>query len=53
MEELSSRAEHLIRLRKRQFLTEDEYERRFNELRLDYGLNPLPRRDYRESSTTS
>jgi len=41
MEELVSRAEHLTRLRKRQFLTESEYVRRFNELRQDYGLNPL------------
>jgi hypothetical protein len=45
MEELASRAEHLMRLRKRQFLTEDEYARRLHELRLDYGLNPLPGRE--------
>jgi len=50
MEELAARAEHLMRLRKRQFLTEDEYTRRFNELRLDYGLNPLAGRECRESS---
>ena len=49
MEELTSRAEHLMRLWKRQFLTEGEYARRINDLRLDYGLNPLPCRESRES----
>jgi hypothetical protein len=53
MEELASRAEHLMRLRKRHFLTEDEYARRFDELRLDYGLNPLSSREFRESPTGS
>ena len=43
MEELNSRAEHLIRLRSRKFLTEDEYCRRFDELREEYGLTPLTR----------
>jgi hypothetical protein len=47
MEELASRAEHLMRLRKRQFLTEDEYARRLLELRLDYGLDPLLGRNER------
>ena len=51
MEELASRAEHLMRLRKRQFLTEDEYARRFDELRQDYGLNPLARRECPEGFT--
>ena len=51
MEELASRAEHLMRLRKRQFLTEDEYARRFDELRQDYGLNPMARRESREDFT--
>jgi hypothetical protein len=51
MEELASRAELLLRLRKRQFLTEDEYARRFDELRKDYGLNPLARRESREEFT--
>ena len=51
MEELASRAEYLMRLRKRQFLTEDEYARRFDELRQDYGLNPLSRRECPEGFT--
>jgi hypothetical protein len=53
MEEFASRAEHLMRLRTRRFLTEDEYTRRFNELRLDYGMNPLVGREDRESFTAS
>jgi hypothetical protein len=53
MEELTSRAEHLMRLWKRQFLTEGEYARRINELRLDYGLNPLPGREGRKSLMAS
>ena len=40
-----------MRLRKRQFLTEDEYARRFDELRQDYGLNPLAQRESREGFT--
>jgi hypothetical protein len=51
MEELASRAEQLLRLRKRQFLTEDEYARRFDQLRQDYGLNPLARREGQEGFT--
>jgi hypothetical protein len=53
LEELASRAEHLMRLLKRQFLTEEEYSRRFNELRLDYGLSPLAVRKCPESLTAS
>ena len=44
LEELAARAEHLVRLRSRKFLTEDEYSRRFDELRREYGLSPLLRR---------
>jgi hypothetical protein len=50
MEELASRAEHLMRLGKLQFLSKGEYARRINELRLDYGLNPLPGREGRVST---
>jgi hypothetical protein len=53
MEELASRAQHLMRLLKRQFLTEDEYARRMDELRLDYGLNPWVGREPRADVTGS
>jgi hypothetical protein len=52
MEELASRAEHLMRLRKRKFLTEAEYARQLDELRMAYGLNPLLGREYRKSQTS-
>jgi hypothetical protein len=44
LEELTSRTDHLTRLRLRQFLTEDEYSRRCDELREEYGLRPLAKR---------
>jgi hypothetical protein len=43
MEEWTWRAEHLARLRSRKFLSEDEYSRRLDELRQEYGLKPLAR----------
>ena len=50
MQELASRAEHLMRLRSRRFLSEEEYSRRFDELRKEYGLSPLARRSaFRDS----